>query len=309
MVLAVATLTFVLLHAAPGDPLALDESRYVSPETVAQMRRNLGLEQPLAVQYLRYLANLAHGDLGVSFSLHRPVWDALRETIPNTLILTVAALVVDFTVGVSMGTVQGARPGSGLDSLLSATSLAFYSMPVFWLGLMLLLAFGQELAWLPVAGMRDPVVGAFTSPAGRLVDLGRHLILPALTLGLAGAAGTARYQRAAMLEVIRQDYVRAARAKGLTDRVVLWRHALRNALLPTITLMGLSLPTLLSGAVLVESVFAWPGMGRLSADAIFRRDYPVVTGAAILAATLVVAGSLVADLLYRVVDPRTRSAA
>ncbi len=310
VVLLVATLTFVLLHVAPGDPLAtLGESRSVPPEVVAQMRRNLGLDQPLYVQYGRYLANLARGDFGVSFSLHRPVWDAFRETVPHTLLLTAAALLVDFTVGIGLGVVQGTRAGSRLDRVLSATTLTLFSMPVFWLGLMLLLLFGQTLGWFPVGGMRDPVAGALRSPLGQLLDLLRHLTLPALTLGLVGAAGTARYQRSALLEIIGLDYVRTARAKGLSERIVLFRHALRNSLLPAITLLGLSLPALLSGTVLVETVFAWPGMGRLSADAIFRRDYPVVTGAAILAAAMVVAGNLLADALYHAVDPRTRAPA
>jgi peptide/nickel transport system permease protein len=182
-------------------------------------------------------------------------------------------------------------------------------MPVFWLGLMMLLVFGERLGWLPVGGTHDAVLYSNMGALGRIADRLRHLALPALTLGLVGAAVTARYQRAAMLEVATQDFLRTARAKGLAERVVLVRHALRNALLPAITLFGLAFPLLLSGAVLVEKVFAWPGLGQLAVDAIHRRDYAVVTGAAIVTAVMVVLGNVIADVLYRLVDPRTREAA
>ena len=304
----VATITFLLIHLAPGSPLGgSGENPYVSAEAIAQMRRNFALDQPLPVQYLRYITNLLRGDWGLSFTMHRPVLDALRDALPNTLVLAAAALLVDFLLGVTVGTLQGMRPGSRFDRICSWLSLTLYSVPQFWLGLMLVLVFGQELGWLPVSGVVDPVLYAARGPLGRMADRAAHLALPALTLGLIGAAATARYQRAAVLEVIRQDFIRTARAKGLSEGAVAL-HALRNAILPTITLLGLSLPMLLSGAVLVETVFAWPGMGRLAVEAIQRRDYPVVTGAATLVALAVVAGNLVADILTRIADPRTREA-
>jgi peptide/nickel transport system permease protein len=204
--------------------------------------------------------------------------------------------------------VQGARAGSALDDGLSLVTLTLYSTPVFWLGVMLLLLFGDTLHWLPAGGASDAVTHASLSAAGRFWDHLAHLVLPALALGLAGGAVVARYQRAAMIEVLRQDFVRTARAKGLPARAVLLRHALRNALLPTVTLFGLAFPLLLSGAVLVETVFAWPGIGKLTVDAIAARDYAVVTGTAIIAAVMVAVGNLAADLLYRVLDPRTREA-
>lgn len=308
VVLAVATLTFFIIRLAPGEPLSvLSESSRGSPEVREQERRNLGLDRPLYVQYLRFLGDLARGDLGVSFSRHRPVRDALFETIPNTLLLAVAALIVDFAAGIAIAVLQAARPGSRADRWLSVATLTLYSVPVFWLGAIALILFGQTLHWVPVGGMRNEVMGPSFSAVGRLFDVLRHLALPALTLGLVGAASTARFQRAALLTALRQDFVRTARAKGLPGRAVLVRHALRNALLPTITLLGLSLPVLLSGTVLVESVFAWPGMGRLTAEAFYDRDYPVVTAAALLSSTMVVVGSAVADLLYRLADPRTRA--
>lgn len=305
--LGVATLSFILLHLAPGDPFAsAAESPYVSPETIEQSRRNFGMDRPLHVQYGRYLANLARGELGTSFSTHRPVKDALLDALPNTLLLALAALLIDFALGISIGTIQGMRPDSTTDRVLSAITLTLFSMPVFWLGLMLLLLFGQTLGWLPIAGVTDPVTYPFLTPVGKLADRLKHLLLPALTLGVVGAAATARYQRAAILEIIRQDYIRTARAKGLSEREVAVRHALRNAWLPVITLFGLSFPMMLSGAVLVETVFAWPGMGKLTVDAVGSRDYPVVMGAALLAAVMVVIGNLLADLAYRIADPRTR---
>jgi peptide/nickel transport system permease protein len=306
----VVTVTFVLLQIAPGQPLAgLAESPYASPQVMEQMRRNFGLDQPVHVQYARYLANLARGDWGTSFAQHRPVLNALRDAIPNTVVLGLAALLLDFIIGIAVGVAQALRPHSALDRTLSVGSLVLYSVPVFWLGLMLLLLFGQVLRWLPVGGVVDPVVYASLGPFGRLLDRLQHLVLPALTLSLVGAGSTARYQRAAMLDALSQDFVRTARAAGLSERTVVLRYAMRNALLPTITLIGLSLPSLLSGAVLVETVFSWPGVGRLTVSAVLQRDYPMVAGAVLLAAFAVVAANAAADVAYRLVDPRTREAA
>jgi peptide/nickel transport system permease protein len=307
VVFAVATLVFVLLQAAPGDPLAvLSEQRGVSPLALERLRRSFGLDQPIPVQYGRYLANLARGDLGISLTQHRPVMRAVVDALPNTLLLAGAALLVDFVVGIGIGAWQAARRRSRVDAALSLVTITLYSTPVFWLGLLLLVVFGQVLGWFPAGGVVDPITHGSLSWTGRVFDRAHHLVLPALTLGLAAAGYTARHQRSALLEVMGHDFVRTARAKGLSERAVLLRHALRNALLPTIALAGLAFPVLLSGSVLVESVFSWPGMGRLAADAITRRDYPMVTGAAILAAAMVVLGNLLADVAARVADPRLR---
>lgn len=310
IVFLVGTLTFLLLRLAPGDPLTGTSSSILVPRSVVeQQRRAFGLDRPILEQYGRYLANLARGDFGYSYREHRPAWQAIRDRIPNTLLLAAAALVVTFGLGIAIGVIQSLRAGSRVDDLLSLASLTVYSTPVFWLGIVLLLVFGETLRWLPVAGATDPVVYDQLPLLGRAWDRLRHLVLPALTLGAIGAAATARFQRAAMLDVIRQDFIRTARAKGLAQRAVVMRHALRNALLPVITLFGLAFPLLLGGTVLVETVFAWPGMGKLTIDAIHGRDYFVVTGAAVLAAVMVVIGNLLADILYRVLDPRTREAA
>jgi peptide/nickel transport system permease protein len=308
VVLGVATLVFVLLHAAPGDPLTvLGDAPQVAPEALRQVRRDFGLDRPVAEQYVRYLVRLVQGDLGVSITQHRPVTAALAGAVPQTLLLAAAALLVDFAAGIGIGVAQGRRAGTRTDRLFSVVTITLYSTPVFVLGLLLLGVFGETLGWFPLGGSVDPIRHDGLSAAGRVFDRLHHLVLPALTLGLVAAAYTARHQRSALLDVIQQDFVRAARARGLAERAVLFRHALRNALTPTITLAGLAVPVLLSGSVLVESVFGWPGMGRLAAEAIGRRDYPVVTAAAILAAVMVVVGNFLADLAARVADPRLRS--
>ncbi len=303
-VLAVVTLTFFLIHLAHGTPCGPSDGPPVPPEVCAGLRRQFGLDQPLIVQYGRYLRALLHGEFGVSFAQHRPVSAAFRDAMPNTLVLAGAALLVDFAVGLALGVYQAARARRFGDIALGNAALFLNSMPTFWLGLVLMLVFGLWLHWLPVGGMNDPARCPRVDTLDCLADLLRHLVLPALTLGLVGAAGTARYQRAATLDVIGQDYVRTARAKGLRERRVWLHHILRNALLPFITLVGLAFPFLLTGAVLVEWVFAWPGMGWLSVNAVLSRDYPMVTAAALVASVMVALGNLLADVLYVVADPR-----
>jgi len=306
IILAVVTLTFFLMAVAPGEPLLGPDERIVDPPTRAELTRQWGLDQPPLVRYVKYLRQMARGNFGESFSLHRPVADALAEAIPNTLLLAGAALLIDFLVGLGLGVYQAWRVHRLPDVVLSNVTLFLYSVPTFWLGLILLLVFAEWLGWFPVAGMSDPILCPTVSSVYCVVDRLWHLALPAATLGFVGAAGTARFQRAAMLEVAAQDYIRTARAKGASERRVVLRHQLRNALLSFITLFGLAFPFLLTGAVLIETIFAWPGMGRLATDAILRRDAPVVNAAVLLASTLVVAGSLLADVLLAVVDPRLR---
>jgi peptide/nickel transport system permease protein len=306
IVLAVVSFAFIAIHLAPGTPFLPEEGRPINPAAVARLRAEFGLDRPLLEQYVRYLAALAHGDLGESFSQRRPVSQAIASAIPSTVSLTGAALVIDFLLGIALGVFQAARARRRSDAALTSATLFLYSLPVFWLGLVLLLVFGQWLHWLPVGGETDPVLYPYLPFFGKLLDRMRHLALPALTLGLIGAAGTARFQRAALLEVLGQDFIRTARAKGLTQSAVLVRHALRDALLPVIALLGLALPFLLTGAVLIETVFAWPGLGKLATDAIAARDYPLVLAATLLASVAVVIGSLVADVLTVLADPRVR---
>ena len=306
IVFAVVTITFFVVRLAHGTPCGPAGERPLPPDVCERQRVQFGYDQPLLVQYGKYLVALRHGELGESFGLHRPVADALADAIPNTFTLALAALLVDFALGLALGIYQAVRAGRFGDVAVGNVALLVNSMPVFWLGLVLLLVFGQWLRWFPVGGPNNPVLCPHVDSPYCLLDFLWHLTLPALTLGLVGAAATARYQRAAMLDVIRQDYVWTARAKGLRERRVLLVHALRNALLPIITLFGLAFPFLFTGAVLIETVFAWPGMGRLAVNAILQRDYPVVTGAALLTSAMVVLGSLIADALYAVADPRIR---
>jgi len=306
IVFAVVTFTFILIHLAPGEPFRPGGDHDLDPVVLEQLQHTFGLDQPLPTQYVRYLGRLVRGDPGYSFSLRRPIGDLLAVAVPNTLLLAGTALAIDFLLGAAVGLFQAARVRRRTDVVLGNVTLFLHSVPTFWLALLLLLVFGVHLRWFPVGGREDVVMHASLGWLPRIGDVAWHLALPALTLGLVGAGGTARYQRAALLEVIGQDFIRTARAKGLRERRIWLVHALRNALLPMITLFGLAFPFLLTGAVLVETVFSWPGMGRLAADAIFARDYPLVTATALLASVMVVLGSLVADLLYAAVDPRIR---
>lgn len=311
LLLGVATLLFFVLALAPGDPTATYFNPNMPAEVIEQIRRNFGLDQPVHIRYFKWLGAFLTGNFGYSFAQSRPVFDVLMDALPNTLILTVIALALVFILGVLIGVIQAVRQNSLVDGFLSITSLFFYSMPPFWLALMLMLIFSLKFhEWgvpfaLPPTGITN-VDYEFMTGGQKIVDRIQHLILPVATLTLALAAGVSRYTRGQMLEVIRQDYIRTARAKGLPERRVIMKHALRNSLIPVITMLGLYLPFLFSGAVFVEVIFAWPGMGRVIVDAIFQRDYPVVMATGFIFAVLVVLGNLLADVLYAVADPRIR---
>ncbi|HEX6134273.1 MAG TPA: ABC transporter permease [Longimicrobiales bacterium] len=311
LLLGIATIIFFVLNLAPGDPTTFYFNPNVPPEIIEQLRRNMGLDQPLHIQYLRWLTSFFRGDFGYSLAQSRPVADVVFEALPNTLILTGSALVLMFITGILIGIVQAVRQYSIFDSVSSVTSLFFYSMPSFWLALMLMMLFSlkaHQWGWpiaLPPTGITS-VDYEFMSAGEKIQDRIAHMILPVGTLTLALAAGVARYMRGQMLEVVRQDYIRTARAKGLAERTVIMKHALRNSLLPVITLLGLYLPFLFSGTVFVEVIFAWPGMGRVIYDAIFQRDYPLVMATSFIFAVIVVLGNLLADVLYAVADPRIR---
>jgi len=308
IVAIVATITFALIHLAPGDPFsAVMDNPNVNERVRATLRAQYGLDRPLPEQFVRYIGQVARGDLGWSFSHDRPVAEVLATTLPNTLLLMAIALTGSFALGILIALVQVARRGSTTDHALSAVSLFFFSMPDFWLAILALLAFTYWLPLFPVGGTVDPVTHDYMGLGARIVDRLRHLALPAITLTVLASPGVARYQRAALLDVLPADYIRTARLKGLTEREILRRHALRNALLPIISLLGLSLPALLTGAFFIEKIFAWPGMGLAVVNAIATRDYPLVVGGVILGSIMVTAGSLLADLLYAWADPRLRA--
>jgi peptide/nickel transport system permease protein len=302
-----ASLSFLLLHIAPGDPFAATlTSASIDPATLAQWRAAYGLDRPLLEQYIRFLGQAAVGNFGPSIRYHQPVADVLAAAIPQTIALMGTALVLSFGFGVALGSWQAARRGTVADRIADTTSLIVGSLPEFWLGLVLLLLFAARFPIFPSHGAVDPMHDLFPF-ADRVLDHARHLVLPALTLALLSSASIARYQRATLLDVLPQDFVRTARAKGVGERDVLWKHALRNALVPTIALAGLSLPALIGGAVFVERIYSWPGMGTVAVEAFAGRDYQLVAGTTVAGAVLVVAGSILADLLHAVADPRVRA--
>ena len=306
LILALLSLVFFMIHAAPGDPLDLYAEPELDDAQRELIRKRLGLDRPLTAQYLHWIgAVLFRGDLGSSLRQHRPVKEILQEAIPNTLQLTVIAYLVHFLTAIGAGLFMARHRGHPIERAVTVGGLAVYSLPSFWLGLMLILLFSRSLGWFPAGGMMSPDA-EFLSWPRYLLDRLHHLVLPVLVLGVASAVGTARYLRNSLVEVLGQDYVLAARAKGIPERTVLFKHALRNGLLPVITLLGLSFPFLLGGSVVTEVIFSWPGMGRVAIDAIWARDYPVIMGTTLLAAVMVVLGNLLADLLYGLADPRVR---
>jgi peptide/nickel transport system permease protein/oligopeptide transport system permease protein len=286
----VSFVVFAMVRLIPGDPAEIIAGQAATRELVEGIRRDLGLDRPILVQYVDFLLNLLEGDLGHSIRSRIPVTVELAVRVPNTVILALSGIAVATLVGVPAGIVSAVKPYSVIDTLVMLVALAGLSMPVFWSGLMLILIFAVVLGWLPAVGTGTPA----------------HVVLPAVTVGMTSAAIIARITRSSMLEVLRSDYVRTARAKGLSEGLVINRHALRNALIPVVTVIGLQMGTLLSGAVLTESVFAWPGVGRLIVEGILARDYPLVQGAVLVVALSFVLVNLLVDVLYAAVDPRIR---
>lgn len=308
----VVTLTFVLVRLAPGDPATLLVPPGASPADAARLRERLGLDAPLPVQYARWAGGVLRGDLGESAALARPVTRVLADALPVSLFLGGTSLLLSFVVGTVIGSVQAARRGRATDRLLTVVTTTMYSAPSFWLALALIAVFTYGAArWglppalrLPAFGLRDPA--GQTHGIAALYDLLRHAVLPVTVLTVVGAAGIARYARSAMADVASTEYVRTARAKGLTGAAVYRRHVLPNALPPLVVLLALSLPGVIAGSVFVESVFAWPGMGRAMLQAIAARDYPVVMGATVVYAAMVIVANLAADLALPRLDPRRR---
>lgn len=305
LVFLLVTAVFFVVRLAPGDPLDLLVTEEMRPEDRQAISHRFGLDRSLPEQYLIWLNSLVHGDAGVSFAKHRPVLEIIGETLPLTLLLTTTSYLLQLLLAIGAAMVMSTRRGSWLDNWIQGTGLVLYSVPSFWLGLMMILIFSGVLGWLPTGGLHS-VDAEFFGPGERLVDSLRHMILPVLTMALSMFMGTARYLRTSLDEVLAQDYILAARARGVPPRSIFFRHALPNALLPLVTLIGLHLPFLLGGAVVIEVVFGWPGMGSLTVDALGERDYPVIMMTTLVAGLAVVTGSLLADILVMKVDPRTR---
>ena len=305
LVWLVVTLTFIVVQAAPGSYADTIDNPRLSPETRAAVRAHYGADEPVFDQYLRWLGAVATGDLGVSFMYREPVTRVLARALPPTVLLAGTGLAITLLLGLVLAVASARKPYGWADRVISFFSLGLYGVPSFWLAGGLIMVFSLRLGWLPPSHMHS--VGASDlSTIGSLVDLLRHLVLPAICLGLVGAAGTARYLRATLIDVRSSRFMLAARARGLPEWRLLWVHALRPALLPVVTLFGLSLPILVSGSVVVETIFSWPGMGQVAYNAARARDVPLILGATLIGAVAVILGNLISDVLYAAVDPRAR---
>jgi peptide/nickel transport system permease protein len=305
LIFGVLTLTFFIIRLAPGDPASFFIQPGVSPKVAEQMREQYGLNDPLIVQYFKWLGNILQGDFGRSFSRHQPVFDVILEAVPITISLALIGITMEFIFGILLGVISAVKQGTKLDRTLTVSALFIHSMPEFWLSLMLIIIFSLKLGWFPASNLNSIGADSFGT-VEFILDRLHHLVLPIFVLSLGGTAGLARYVRGQMLEVIRQDYIRTARAKGLSEKIVIFKHALRNALLPVVTILGGSLPALFSGALFIEVIFAIPGMGRIAVEAVFARDYPLIIANTFISGTLIVLGNLLADVLYAVVDPRIK---
>ncbi len=303
---AVVTFNFLLFHVLPGNPVRLlARSGHLDPAAVAQLKTLFGLDQPLPVQYLIYLRDLIQGNLGFSYAYRQPVVTVLGPAITNTLLLLGIATIITVLVGVGLGVLAGARAHSRTDSAVVISSLVLWSLPTFWTGMILIFFCGVWLHLLPISGITT--AGYTFTTWEQIIDIGRHLVLPALTLALVNVAEFALITRSSLVDVMSEDYMLTARAKGLLRRTIIWRHGVRNAMLPIVTSTALYLGLVLGGAIQVETVFSWPGMGLLTYQAVLQRDYPVLEASFLIFAVAVIVSNFASDVLYRVLDPRVRA--
>ena len=308
LVLAVVVLNFVLVHAAPGDPVETiaGASGGMDEKLQAELRAQYGLDQPLPVQLGIYLGKVLRGDLGYSYFFNLPVSGLIAERVPATLALVLTSVLAAFLIGTTLGVLSSRRPNGWLSQTINVLSLVGFAAPVFWLGMLLVILLASVFPVFPVSGMRG--IASDGRGLADVMDVLHHLVLPSLTLGLVYLAQYSRLSRAAMLDVLGADYIRTARAKGLSERVVLYKHALRNAVLPVVTVLGLQFGNVLAGAIVVETVFNWPGLGRLAYESVLRRDYPTILGVLLFASVVVVVMNQITDLCYRLIDPRIKAA-
>lgn len=310
VLLGITIISFAVMKIAPGDPVSMftDLNPNMNAEAIKRIRLHYGLDEPWHVQYFKWLRNMLMLDFGTSFaSDNRPVIDKIKERIPVTILINVLAMIIELGLAIPIGIMSAVKQNSLFDKGSTVFVFLGFAIPSFWLALLLMILFGVKLEWLPISGLRslDYVHLSFVD---KILDVGKHLILPVFVSAFGGLAGMSRYMRSNMLEVIRQDYITTARAKGLEERVVIFRHALRNALLPVITLLGLSIPGLIGGGVIFETIFAIPGMGQLFYQSVMMRDYPTIMGILVIGAILTLLGNLLADLAYSFADPRIRVA-
>ena len=307
LVLAVVVLNFVLVHAAPGDPVETiaGASGGMDEKLQAELRAQYGLDRPLPVQLGIYLGKVARGDLGYSYFINLPVSSLIGERVPATLALVLTSVLAAFLTGTTLGVLSSRRPNGALSQAINVLSLVGFSAPVFWLGMLLVILLASVFPVFPVSGMRD--IASDGRGVADVIDVLYHLVLPAFTLGLVYLAQYSRLSRAAMLDVLGADYIRTARAKGLSERKVFYKHALRNAVLPVVTILGLQFGNVLAGAIVVETVFNWPGLGRLAYESVLRRDYPTILGVLLFSSVVVIVMNQLTDLCYRLIDPRIKT--
>lgn len=309
VILVIATFNFVLVRSAPGDPAQVmaGQSGAADPKLLDDLRKEYGLDKPYVVQLANYLRRVVSLDLGYSYRQRRPVVDLILERLPATLLLTVTAFCLALLIGTTLGALAGLAAGSVLDTVFTVLSLVLYATPVFWLGLMLVLLFSVTLGWLPPFGYET--INVQLSPIERALDIAQHMIMPVISLAAIYLAIYARLMRSSIIEVAQQDFIKTARAKGLSGSRIVVGHMLRNALVPVVTVAGMQAGALVGGAVVIETVFAWPGLGRLTFDALLQRDYPVLLGIFLILSIVVIALNLLTDLIYRLIDPRMTTGA
>lgn len=308
LLFAVVAFNFLLFRVLPGDPIRLyARSGRLTPDVVAQLRAVFGLDKPVWEQFLIYLKGLLHGDLGFSYTYRRPVAQIVGERLVNTFVLLTAATILVTALGIVLGVWAASRRGSKVDSSTVISSLVTWSMPTFWTGMLLLFAFGVWFHVLPTSGISTPLA-TYSSPLGKVADVGRHLILPTITLVLVDIGQFVLITRSSLVDVLTEDFITTAKAKGMSKRRIVWGHAVRNGMLPVVTATALYVGIVVGGAIQVETVFSWPGMGELTYEAVLRRDYPVLEACFLLFAVTVIVANFLSDLLYRVLDPRVKEA-
>lgn len=306
LILGVCFLSFIIMQLAPGDPTLMYMDPNVSNEDMAQVRKNLGLDQPILIQFFYWLKQLAQGNLGYSYVTGKPVVQAIMERLPATLILSISSLFIILLITFPLGIICGYKKDTWVDDSITVFSFLGLSIPTFWLGLMFILFFSIDLNLFPTSGFLDPLLHD-ASFFKKTLNIMHHMFLPLITIIIGGIAGLIRYNRFSMIKILAQDYITSARARGISERRVLFKHALKNALLPIITILGLDLPSLISGSFIIEYIFSWPGMGQLGVQAVFQRDYPILMATILFSSFLIILGNLLADLSYAYADPRISS--
>lgn len=303
LVFGISFLSFLIMHLAPGDPTLMFMDPSVSAEDLGQVRENLGLDKPLLIQFFLWLKQLLKGNLGYSYVTGKPVIEAILERLPATLLLSISSLIVILLITFPLGILCGYKKDTWVDDSITIFSFLGLSIPTFWLGLMFILFFSLQLDLFPTSGFMDPML--IDAPIiHKIKNILYHMILPLFTIIIGGIAGLIRYNRFSMIKILAQDYIVSARSRGISERRILFKHAFKNALLPIITILGLDLPSLISGSFIIEYIFSWPGMGQLGVQAVFQRDYPILMATILFSSILIIIGNLLADLSYAYADPR-----